>query len=182
MVIAFSLVVALTFSKGLSGLRSVLMPQRRYWPHAIWVVIKLLNLIAFWWWLWAYRYADESYWNIVTFAFVLSLPSIMYLQMDSLLGENPGKTTDWFEHYFAQRVWFFSLNTLLSIQNIVIFTNLLFSGEPNFKGIGWMLIALTYSIVCTMSANRKVHAIVSVVALLGILAFLLSLIEAPTLQ
>jgi hypothetical protein len=44
---AFSLVLALGVSRGLNGVRSTFMVNRRYWPHVIWLTTKLLNAVAF---------------------------------------------------------------------------------------------------------------------------------------
>lgn len=181
MAIAFSLVLALTFSRGLSGLRSTLMRERRYWPHAAWVMIKLLNTVAFWWWLWAYRVLDEGQWNVAIFIFYLSIPAVFYLQIASLLGSNPQQVTNWREHYYAERIWFFGLNTLLSIQTFIVMSNVLAPAEPNYHGVAWMFLVLTYSITCMVTANRRVHAVVAAIGLLGILAFLFSMFEAPAL-
>ena len=77
---AFSLVMALIIARGLTGVRSALMAQRRYWPHATWLFIKLLNPVAFWWVVWAYRDV-EAYWNVATFLLYLTFLSIIYLQI-----------------------------------------------------------------------------------------------------
>ena len=117
---AFSLVMALIIARGLTGVRSALMAQRRYWPHATWLFIKLLNPVVFWWVLWPYREV-EAYWNVGTFLLNLTFLSIIYLQIESLVSNNPQQIKNWREHYYAERVWFFSLNALASILMIIIF-------------------------------------------------------------
>jgi hypothetical protein len=52
MSVAMSLIVALTFAEGLRGLRSALDPERRYWVHAVWLLLKLYNPVMFWWYTW----------------------------------------------------------------------------------------------------------------------------------
>jgi len=100
---AFSLVMALMFARGLTGVRSALMTQRRYWPHATWLFIKLLNPVVFWWVVWAYRDVG-AYWNIATFLLSLTFLSVIYLQIESLVGNDPQQTTNWREHYYTERV------------------------------------------------------------------------------
>ena len=175
---AFTLVMALMFARGLTGVRSALMTQRRYWPHATWLFIKLLNPVVFWWVVWAYRDAP-AYWNILTFLLSLTFLSVIYLQIESLVGNNPQQTTNWREHYYAERVWFFSLNTLASILMIIIFSNIGISVEPNYRGIGWSLFIMAYSIICVVTENSKVHTVIAVIGLLGILAFMFTIIEPP---
>ena len=176
---AFTLVMALMFARGLTGVRSALMTQRRYWPHATWLFIKLLNPVVFWWVVWAYRDAP-AYWNILTFLLSLTFLSVIYLQIESLVGNNPQQTTNWREHYYAERVWFFSLNTLASILMIIIFSNIGISVEPNYRGIGWSLFIMAYSIICVVTENSKVHTVIAVIGLLGILAFMFTMIEPPS--
>ena len=170
---AFTLIMALMFARGLTGVRSALMTQRRYWPHATWLFIKLLNPVVFWWVVWAYRDAT-AYWNILTFL------SVIYLQIESLVGTNPQQTTNWREHYYAERIWFFSLNTLASILMIIVFSNIGISVEPNYRGIGWSLFIMTYSILCVVTENSRVHAVVAVIGLLGIIIFMFTMIEPPS--
>ena len=172
--------MALIIARGLTGLRSALMAQRRYWPHATWLLIKLLNQVVFWWVVWAYRDA-EAYWNIVTFLLSLTLLSVIYLQIESLVGNDPQQTTNWREHYYAERVWFFSLNALASILMIIVFSNIGISVEPTYRGIGWSLFIMTYSIICVVTENSKVHAVIAAIALLGILAYIFTMIEPPSL-
>ena len=177
---AFSLVMALIIARGLTGLRSALMAQRRYWPHATWLFIKLLNPVAFWWVVWAYR-GVEAYWNVATFLLYLTFLSIIYLQIESLVSNNPQQIKNWREHYYAERVWFFSLNALASILMIIIFSHIGISAEPNYRGIGWSLFIMTYSIICVVTENSKVHAVIAVIGLLGILAFMFTMIEPPSI-
>jgi len=180
-VIAFSLVMALIIARGLTGVRSALMVQRRYWPHATWLFIKLLNPVVFWWVVWAFR-DETAYWNILTFLLSLTLLSVIYLQIESLVGSDPQQTTNWRERYYAERVWFFSLNTLASILMIIIFSNIGVSLEPDYRTIGWSFFIMTYSIICVVTKNSMVHAVIAAIALLGILAYTFTMIEPTSLS
>jgi hypothetical protein len=179
-IIAYSLVMALIIARGLTGVRSALMAQRRYWPHATWLFIKLLNPVVFWWVVWAYRDVGVN-WNILMFLLNLTFLSIIYLQIESLVGNDPKQTKNWREHYYAERVWFFSLNALASILMIIIFSNIGFSVEPDYRGIGWSFFVVTYSIICVVTENSKVQAVIAAIALLGILAFIFTMINPTSL-
>lgn len=179
--VACSLVLALALSRALNGIRSAFIPDRRYWPHVIWLVTKLLNTVTYWWWLWAYHEA-QSFWNIITFLLYLSIPAIMYLQVDSLVGHRPREVENWRERYYAEHKWFFGLNGVLAVLVFIVFSNILNPGDPNLTGSFWMLIALVYSAVGFKSESTKAHIVVALVAFSFQLVFLADLYNVPTLE
>jgi len=130
--------------------------------------------------VWAYRDV-ERYWTILTFLLSLNFLSIIYLQIESLVGNDPQQTKNWREHYYAERVWFFSLNALASILMIIIFSNIGFSIEPDYRSIGWSFFIMTFSIICVVTENSKVHAVIAAIGLLGILAYIFTMIEPTSL-
>ena len=179
--VACSLVLALALSRGLNGIRSVFFADRRYWPHAIWLVTKLLNTVTYWWWLWAYN-EMHSFWNILTFLLYLSVPVGIYLQVDSLVGHHPREIRDWRERYFDEHKWFFGLNGILAILVFVVFSNVLTPGDPNLVGSIWMLISLVYSAIGFKSNSSKTHWVIACLAFTTQLLFLMSLFDAPSLE
>lgn len=180
MSVAFSLVLALALSRGLNGLRSSFLEERRYWPHAIWLVTKLLNAVTYWWWLWAYHDL-EAHWTIATFLLYLAIPVGMYLQVDSLVGHHPREILDWKKHFYAEHKWFFGINGILAIIAFIVFSNMLNPGDPNLGGLIWMLISLAYSAVGYKSVNPKTHMAIASLAFTLQLLFLGSLFQAPSL-
>ena len=159
MSVAISLILALTFAEGLRGLRNALEPARRYWIHVAWLLLKLYNPVMYWWLTWSYKDIPE-YWNLGTYTLALVNPSIMYLQVYSLVSDRPYKVTSWREHFFRHRKWFFGLNILLGVLAIFVFSNLLTPAPPNFGlmiGIG-LITAL--SVAGFLSDNPRLHAVI----------------------
>ena len=160
MSVASSLIVALTFAQGLKGLRSVLDRERRYWVHALWLFIKLANPIIFWWAMWSYHDYPE-YWNMAHFTVVLVVPSLMYLQVFSLVSEAPHLVTSWREHFYSQHKWFFGLNILLGVLVSIQFLNI-FDPAPIL-----ILPTVVYGIITVLSIagyaseNPKLHAFIA---------------------
>ena len=109
MSVAISLIVALTYAEALRGLRIVMHPDRRYWVHSAWLIIKLSNPITFWWVIWGLRDFPD-FWNFRTYLLALIIPGIVFMQVISLLSDNPASIGDWREHFYDQRRWFFGLN------------------------------------------------------------------------
>ena len=160
MSVASSLIVALTFAQGLSGLRSVLDQGRRYWVHAAWLFIKLANPVIFWWIMWSYHDYPE-YWNMATFTVALLVPSLMYLQVYSLISEKPDRVNNWKEHFYSQRKWFFGINILLALLVSVSYLNLFDPGPVLLlPAIAYGTI-LVLSIAGYLSDNSRLHAFIA---------------------
>ena len=159
MSVAISLIVALTFAEGLRGLQNALRPDQRYPIHAAWLFIKLSNPIIIWWSLWGYR-DNPEYWNFATYSLALIVPSIVYLQMLSLVSHAPHKVTDWKQHFYNQRRWFFGLNVILGALVVFLWSNLLLDAPAQlFPMVGYsILVAL--SVAGFVSANSKLHGVV----------------------
>lgn len=84
--VAFSVVLSLAAVRLLSGLSVAFAPERRYWPHAMWIVFALLSSPLIWWNFWSFR---EVSWNFFAFLLVLIVPAVIYLQAAALVPENP---------------------------------------------------------------------------------------------
>lgn len=111
--VAVSIVLSLGLVRLLDGLRLAVARARRYWVHALWVIIKLLNHILFWWALWNYREGVD--WDLLSFAWVLLPPALLYLQATALVTRAPQEVPDWRAHFYEIRRWFFTINALLLI-------------------------------------------------------------------
>ena len=98
--VAFSIVLSLAAVRLLSGLSVAFAPERRYWPHAMWIVFSLLASALVWWNFWSFRGVS---WNFFAFLLVLTVPAVIYLQAAALVPENPGLVRSWREHFFMAR-------------------------------------------------------------------------------
>ena len=176
--VVFSLVLALGVSRGLNGVRSAYMLNRRYWPHALWLFNKLLNAVTYWWWLWSYSEAKD-YWNLFNFFLALMIPVILYLQMDSLVTHRPREVTNWKAHYYSEHRWFFGFNAVQAALACYILSNF---GNPmpaHVLGVLWALITLILSVVCYKSKQHKTHMVAAVVVASGQVLFLISNMQVP---
>ena len=155
--VAVSMIVALAFAQGLRGLHSALMSDRRYWVHLAWILIKLLAGLIYWWSIWGFRDLPE-YWNITTYAFALAMPSLLYLQLFSLISDRPDHVTDWKQHFYEQRKWFFGLNVLLGLLLIFMWA-VLIPAQRWIPVAGYSFITVL-SVVGYVSEDQKVHAVI----------------------
>ena len=102
--VAFSIVLSLAAVRLLSGLSVAFFRERRYWPHAMWIVFALLMSALVWWNFWSFRETD---WNFLSFVLVLIVPALIYLQAAALVPEYPSGVPSWRDHFFAARTRFF---------------------------------------------------------------------------
>ena len=164
MSVAIAIIVALAFAEGLRGLQSALEPSKRYGIHVTWIFIKLANPIFFWWGTWSLRDIPD-FWNMGTFTMLLIMPCIMYLQLHSLVSDNPDQVEDWRTHFYAQRRWFFGLNVLLGCFAILIYANIFVPAPPQLFPIAAYGLISALSIAGFVSDSTKLHAaIVFIVA------------------
>ena len=177
--VAISIIVALAIAEGLRGLRSALDPSRRYGIHATWIFIKLANPIFYWWAIWGLS-ENPEYWNMGTFTYVLMMPSIMYLQLHSLVSDNPDQIEDWRSHFYSQRRWFFGLNTLLAALAGFNFTNVFISAPPSpFPIIAYTFIGVL-SFAGFISDNTRLHAFIAItVAVFSFIYYWVILFRPP---
>ena len=155
--VAISIVLSLSAAQLLGNLREVFDPERRYWVHALWVVQALWLHVVYWWSMWAYR--DLGSWNLLSFAFVLLVPALLFMCSSALVPTYAKSVSSWDQHFFTVRRWHFATRIL-----IVVLASLrawvLLDQIPSPVS-GAILVAC---IVGFVSSNRSLHAILVVVA------------------
>ena len=77
----------------LDGLRPALVPGRRYWVHALWLVQKLLNHAFYWWGFLSFR--EGVAWTVASFLWILLVPGLLFLQATALVTTNPSAVDSW---------------------------------------------------------------------------------------
>jgi len=160
MSVAIAIILALALGEGLRGLQSALEPSKRYGIHVTWIFIKLANPIFYWWATWPLRDFPD-FWNMGTFTIMLIMPCIMYLQLHSLVSDNPDQVEDWRTHFYAQRRWFFGLNTLLGVFAILTFSNIFLPAPPRPLPIAAYVLISALSIAGFVSDSKKLHTAIA---------------------
>lgn len=163
----YAIILALVVARSLDALNSVFDSQRRYWVHATWVVIKLMNPFNMWFGIWELRQVDE--WNALgTFSLILQ-PVVLYLQVSCLVSVHAEQIEDWRAHFYGQRVRFFALNLVLILVPPLMAWAVGVGGGamPTFVLFFWAAIVL-FSILGVVTADERVHAAIAVVAALNI--------------
>ncbi len=114
--VAFSMVLSFGVVRLLDGLRPALVPGRRYWVHALWLVQKLLNQAFYWWGFLSFR--EGVAWTVASFLWILLVPGLLFLQATALVTTNPSAVDSWRDHFFGIRSWFFSVDVVLILHSV----------------------------------------------------------------
>ena len=176
--VAMALLFALVLGRLLKGLTPCLNAGRRYPVQVAWIFQLLLVCVLQWWALWA---AKEVAWTPIRFLWVLTVPGLQYVRASVLTGENPAAVDSYRDHFFKQRVRFFSLS--LANAGQASSTSWVLGLEP------WLSVApihrvaailATLSIAGLVFKSTTAHAIlVSLNLLLAAAAYFLVPVIAP---
>jgi hypothetical protein len=158
--VAISIVLSLSAAQLLGNLREVLDPARRYWVHALWVVQTLWLHVLYWWSMWAYR--DVESWNLLSFAFVLLVPALLFMSSSALVPSYARSVSSWDEHFFAVRRWYFAARSLLVVFAGLRSWLLLDTAPPPFSGL--ILVACVTGFVFS---HRWLHVVLVVATSVG---------------
>src|SRR5205809_6242317 len=133
----------------LDGLRPALVPGRRYWVHALWLVQKLLNHAFYWWGFLSFR--EGVAWTVASFLWILLVPGLLFLQATALVTTNPSAIDSWRDHFFGIRSWFFSVDIILILHSVT--TSSFLRGVPLVHPLrALQTVGLTISILGAASA------------------------------
>ncbi len=160
--VAVSIVLSFGIVRLLDGLRPAFDAGRRYWAHAIWLVITLNGHVMTWWTLWSL--ARDVEWNYGRFLWLLVGPGILYLMSTALVTDEPRAVPSWRDHYFEIRRWFFGTAALFSLN--VHLTSYLLYGRPLLDtGSVLGVIILAGALLGFWSSNPRLHGAIAVVLL-----------------
>jgi len=150
----------------LDGLRYTFIPDRRYWVHCSWVVIRLASYVLLWWGSWSIR--DLDLWNLARFTLWLLPFGLLYLQSTALVTTSPEEIRNWRDHFYEIRRWFFATNSIFIV--ILFLSTTGFGAFPLIHplSISYLLI-LIVSIAGYLSDSHKVQALVVTIALFNLI-------------
>ncbi len=156
--VAIAIVVSFGVVRLLDGFSHAVDRDRRYWPHLVWVGLKLLQHFNVWWLLWASR--DVS-WDYGRFLAQLGPPLILYLQATALVTSSPQSVESWRAHFYAVRRRFFGLNFFFGFSFIL--AGLVAAGPevgwiPPLQAVANAVGIAAISTVGLMSDSHRVHS------------------------
>ena len=161
--VAVSIILAISVSHLLTGLRDVITPQRRDWLVTCWYAYLGYLHLLIWWSLFAAH--NIANWNLGTFAITMAVPGSLYLALYTLLSEAPAAIRSWNEHFQKIRPWFFFFYGLFIATSAA--REILLLRRPLFGvGTGFDALSILNATAGGIWRNRKIQTIVLLIELL----------------
>jgi len=166
LLIAVSIVIGLSITRLLEGLRDTFDRRRRYWIHAVWVICKIVNALLVFWAGWVLRSEIES-WNFAQFVISLGPPGIVFLQAHALVTAHPDQVSDWRAHFWEIRRWLFGANLLLPLYNVLALY--VIAGRPfPSPELAPLTLILVLSVVGLVTTKERIHGVIAILYLLAL--------------
>ena len=159
-----SIVLALAVARLLEGLRDSFDRTRRFWIHYLWVVNRLMVALAIFWSLFDDRARTDM--SFVSFLSLVTPPAILFLQATALVTPHPGAVSDWNEHFWTVRRWFFGSNVLMVLgAPLVLAYNALTESPLHYAPYA---ASFLLSIVGYSTSNARIHGVLAAVSILTV--------------
>ena len=121
-----SLIMALGLAQGLRGLSEILVSQKCYSPHTLWVIAYVLMILLGWWSFWDFNVVRQ--WKLSTYLVVLAAPAILYTGIHLRTPSTRDSDIDWRAQFFRVRRLFFGLGVAMVV--VAVFANVQYFGTP----------------------------------------------------
>ncbi len=174
--VLLSIILGLAITQVLKGFRGILLTRSRirfYWPPIVWSFTLLLIFVQSWWAMFGMRHIET--WTFPPFAIVVLQTVLEYMLAAIVLPDFFGESAiELKEHYFDHARWFFGLTVAVLVVSIaktyVVEGHL---AEP--ADAGFQACFLVMSSIAFATRNELFHKVQTVLALLGVSAYILVL-------
>lgn len=174
--VLISLILGLALTHLLYGLTRLIELRdsaRIYWVQIVWTANIVLFVLAIWWGMFWWKHLAA--WTFQQFLFLAGYSIVLFMLASLLYPHECGHETDFEAHFFKQRRWFFGLLIVVFLFDI---PETLFKATDHLRGVPPQYIVfvpymVAISIAGLVTANRRVHAVLSLLWLFGISAYLL---------
>ena len=174
--VAFSLVYSLAALRLIGGISVAIAPARRYWTHLLMTLALLLMIAGGFWTFWSLR--DVS-WTFVGFLVALSVAGLLYYLAAVLIPESPGSVSSWRDHYSAvRRRWYMGWSLWAVVIAVNATVNLGFPLAHPSRAI--QAASLIVGIVGATSSRDRVHEILAVLLVVGVVGMMLTIGLSPS--
>jgi hypothetical protein len=174
--VAFSLVYSLAALRLIGGISVAIAPTRRYRTHLLMTFALLLMIAGGFWTFWSLR---DVTWTFVGFLVSLSVVGLIYYLAAVLIPENPGHVTSWRDHYSAvRRRWYVGWGLWAVVIALNATVNLGFPLAHPSRAI--QAASLIIGIVGASSSSDRVHEVLALVLLVGMVGMMLTIGLSPS--
>ena len=164
--ILVSIILGLALTHLLRGIAKQILLRhtvRVYWVHLLWTGNVIVAVLALWWGMYWWKGLQD--WPAAWFFFLSLYSIVIFLWAFMLYPQEFDERTNFVEHFYAHRKWFFGMLIAAMVLDI-----------PETLGKQWWHLRavpaqypyvisslLGIGVIGFVSANRKVHAVLSVI-------------------
>lgn len=167
--VGIALVYSFTVARLLAALPGALAADRRYWVHALWVLVLLLASVTTWWTIWYLRAVE---WNALRFTWALSMPALIYLRAGVLLSASPEDVESWRDFFYECRVPFFAVGVVIACNFVALPAVMGITSWFSLRRVLALAAMLVISVAGLASANRVLQGVLPVANLVMIIGSL----------
>lgn len=138
--------------------------------HGLWTVLMLLYIVIVWWGM--YWWSKHTDWLNYEYLFITAYALVLFFLSALLFPHDMDKDIDVEAYFFKQRRWFFSfliVAWLLDIPETLLKSEVGVRDYPRDYFV-FIVVQLATAITGLVTANRKVHTVLPIIALLAVFA------------
>lgn len=149
---------------------------RVYWVQLVWTFSVWLYVLAIWWGMVSWDFLTD--WTFPLFLFIMLYATLLYVLADALYPHRMPPNTDFEEHFYSHRRWFFgllALGAVVDVPETILKESMGLRPVPEGYSLfiaGWLGIAL----VGFFSSNRRVHAALAIAWPVMVFSYLTSVV------
>lgn len=145
---------------------------RIYWVHSLWTANILVFIVVIWWGM--FWWSSLGQWTFYQFLFVVLYAIVLFLLASILYPWDFSRTFDFREHFFRNRRWFFGIQSVawcIDVAETLLKADAQLRPAPEL----YLLFSssmLALSLIGSITASRRYHAVYAVYWLAALLAYL----------
>ena len=170
---ANTIILALVIARLLEGLRDTFDPHRRYWIHYLWVVNRIMLVLAAL--LMAFANRDRADHDALDLLIIITPSAVLFFQVNVLLTSHPAQIDSWRDHFWSVKKWFFGANLLYGL-GISLYTSPQGLELTMFQRYSTLVVGLALTTVGYMSNSERVHALLVIVGILNVTVAVIRLV------
>lgn len=175
LMVMVSIILGLGATQALRGLSKLAQSAQPFAPVALWSITLFYLHIQVWWGYW--DMASVTDWTQLTYYLIVFLPCALFAAIELLVPIGAGAQTNWREHFFSVRYWFFG--TVITFQAMATASSYVIADVPlthpyRIVQVAVMLIAVSGLFTTSARAHVWISAVYIVVMLTGQVLFRLN--------
>ena len=156
-----SIILALGVARLLDGIGPAFRSDGRSLVLIGWMIQKFLNIVLWWWILWAGLNVE---WNLGLFVYEMVVPIVLYLQCKALTTPSSTSPDDWGARFEEIRAIFFVGNLVL-VTSVLMVPILFPTVQMMTSSVPALILLLVIAVVGIASPHPRVQGVLITIAL-----------------